>query len=71
MLFDVVLVFAFTRITGRLIEHLTWSSFYSAMVLALALTAARNLRAWNAGAAAASRTSCSPLHELAVHRRSC
>ncbi|SCF25906.1 Low temperature requirement protein LtrA [Micromonospora viridifaciens] len=37
LLFDVVLVFALTRLSDRLVEHLSWHGFYSAMVLTLAL----------------------------------
>lgn len=37
LLFDVVLVFAFSRLSDRLVEHVTWGGFYSAMVLTLAL----------------------------------
>ncbi|MCW3842667.1 low temperature requirement protein A [Micromonospora yasonensis] len=37
LLFDVVLVFALTRLSDRLVEQLTWHGFYSAMVLALAI----------------------------------
>lgn len=37
LLFDVVLVFAFTRLSDRLIDELTWYGFSSALVLTLAL----------------------------------
>ncbi|MFU8874092.1 low temperature requirement protein A [Micromonospora sp. SL4-19] len=48
LLFDVVLVFAFTRLSGRLIEQLNWSGFYSAMVLTLALWWLWYRMAWTA-----------------------
>ncbi|MEU8262701.1 low temperature requirement protein A [Micromonospora sp. NPDC048999] len=48
LLFDVVLVFAFTRLSDRLVEQLNWCGFYSAMVLTLALWWLWYRMAWTA-----------------------
>ncbi|MFD2767721.1 low temperature requirement protein A [Micromonospora eburnea] len=48
LLFDVVLVFAFTRLTERLLEQLNWSGFYSSMLLTLALWWLWYRMAWTA-----------------------
>ncbi|MEU3454338.1 low temperature requirement protein A [Micromonospora sp. NPDC006766] len=48
LLFDVVLVFAFTRLSDRLVEQLNWYGFYSAMVLTLALWWLWYRMAWTA-----------------------
>ena len=37
LLFDVVFVFAFTRLSQRLSQDLTWHGFYAAVVLLLAM----------------------------------
>lgn len=48
LLFDVVLVFAFTRLSERLFEQLTWRGFYSVLVLALAIWWLWYRMAWTA-----------------------
>ncbi|MEV0157095.1 low temperature requirement protein A [Micromonospora sp. NPDC050686] len=48
LLFDVVLVFALTRLSDRLVEHLNWHGFYSAMVLTLAIWWLWYRMAWTA-----------------------
>ena len=48
LLFDVVLVFALTRLSDRLVEQLNWRGFYSALVLTLALWWLWYRMAWTA-----------------------
>ncbi|MFG1953211.1 low temperature requirement protein A [Micromonospora sp. NPDC048830] len=48
LLFDVVLVFALTRLSDRLVEQLNWHGFYSALVLTLALWWLWYRMAWTA-----------------------
>ncbi|MFG2058014.1 low temperature requirement protein A [Micromonospora sp. NPDC048930] len=48
LLFDVVLVFALTRLSDRLVEHLDWRGFYSSLVLTLALWWLWYRMAWTA-----------------------